>query len=62
VSPSVGTATPPVGHGITGMQERAAIYGGTVEAGPRTTRGWRVRAWFDLRLNEMTRDVSVVAP
>jgi len=45
---------PLAGHGITGMQERAAVYGGTVDAGPRTSSGWRVRGWFDLRLNELT--------
>jgi signal transduction histidine kinase len=47
-------AAPGAGHGVTGMQERAAVYGGTIEAGPRTTRGWRVRGEFDLRLNGVT--------
>jgi signal transduction histidine kinase len=37
-----------LGHGITGMRERAAVYGGTVEAGPRPSHGWRVRGSFDL--------------
>lgn len=37
------------GHGINGMRERAAVYGGTVEAGPRLGRGWQVRGRFDLR-------------
>jgi signal transduction histidine kinase len=32
------------GHGITGMRERAAAYGGTVTAGPCPGGGWLVRA------------------
>jgi signal transduction histidine kinase len=32
------------GHGIVGMRERAALYGGDVEAAPRPEGGFRVRA------------------
>jgi signal transduction histidine kinase len=32
------------GAGIAGMRERAAAFGGTLEAGPRPGGGWRVRA------------------
>lgn len=40
-----GTAGPPApGNGITGMRERAALVGGTVDAGPLDGGGFRVRA------------------
>ena len=32
------------GLGLNGMRERAAVYAGTVEAGPLATGGWRVHA------------------
>ena len=42
----VGTGGP--GHGLAGMRERLAIFGGELSAGPSTSGGWRVRATLPL--------------
>lgn len=36
------------GHGLVGMRERAALYGGHFDAGPYLGGGWRVRAGIPL--------------
>ena len=39
-----GAPSPGSGHGLVGMRERAALYGGTVETGGLPAGGYRVRA------------------
>jgi signal transduction histidine kinase len=34
------------GHGLVGMRERVALYGGDLRVGPRPEGGWRVSAWL----------------
>jgi signal transduction histidine kinase len=47
VDDGTGAATPALaGHGLNGMRERVALFGGDVEAGPQATGGWRVLARF----------------
>ncbi|MEP6981823.1 MAG: sensor histidine kinase, partial [Nakamurella sp.] len=39
---------PVAGHGLVGMRERAALFGGSVDAGPGPTGGWQVVAMLPL--------------
>ncbi|MCX4755425.1 sensor histidine kinase [Kitasatospora purpeofusca] len=41
--PSASASAAPSGHGIPGMRERSAAYGGTLRAGPLPGGGWAVR-------------------
>jgi signal transduction histidine kinase len=43
-----GQVPSPGGHGVSGMTERASLFGGHVDAGPRDGTGWRVTAQLDL--------------
>ena len=42
----------PPGHGLVGMRERVASHGGTLETGPRSSGGFRVRAVLPIRSGE----------
>ncbi|MFI7537097.1 sensor histidine kinase [Streptosporangium sp. NPDC049376] len=45
---------PSDGHGLVGMRERAAAYGGALEAGPRDGGGWRVATRLTLTTTGVT--------
>jgi signal transduction histidine kinase len=51
-----------LGHGLTGMRERAAVYGGTVSAGSDPAGGWRVRAYLPITTGEPGRAAPVAGP
>jgi signal transduction histidine kinase len=42
--PRTGPITPDGGHGLAGMRERTAVYGGSLQAGPLDGAGWRIGA------------------
>jgi signal transduction histidine kinase len=42
--PRTDPMTPDGGHGLAGMRERTAVYGGSLQAGPIDGAGWRIRA------------------
>jgi signal transduction histidine kinase len=42
------------GHGLAGMQERVAIYGGRLSAGPLVDGGFSVSAWIPLDVGPMS--------
>ncbi|MCO5972550.1 sensor histidine kinase [Actinoallomurus soli] len=46
---------PRAGHGIAGMRERVAVYGGRLRAGPLPDGGWRVHARFEPSQLEVSR-------
>ncbi|MFE7590051.1 sensor histidine kinase [Kitasatospora sp. NPDC057512] len=47
-APTTAAVVVPSGHGIPGMRERSAAYGGTLHAGPLPDGGWRVHTRLHL--------------
>ena len=50
--------TAEAGHGLAGIRERVALYGGDVIAGPTPSGGWLVRAEFDRALSAQAVSVA----
>ena len=46
---SLGTLGDSGGHGIAGMRERVAVYGGELQAGPLAAGGWRIQASLTIK-------------
>ncbi|MEU2931071.1 sensor histidine kinase [Streptomyces sp. NPDC007251] len=63
VDAGVGRTSTPIteGHGLTGMKERAALYGGEVHAGPLSPHGFRVAARLPYAADERTAPFPVGA-